>query len=144
MPIHKNRFHSFFACAAALSCFAGSSARADSGAGSLSVDLEISQRAGKEAPETMSATLVLVGDHGCASLDARHGRLSYDLEVCRDGGDPSNPVLRVHVNRSESSSPQPSSAKFKVTGQLRMGQRTLLGRLHYSDGVETLVSAAVR
>lgn len=129
---------------AVLSGLVGSVAYAETEPGSLSVDIEIAERTSKEAPEALVTTLVLFGEHGCASADARQARVSYEVEVCREGGERATPVLRVNISRNQSSAQPFSSKKFKVTSQLPIGERAVLGRLHYSDGVETQVTASVR
>lgn len=135
---------SVFLGAAALSGLVAPAARAETEAGSLSVDIEIAERTSKESPEALVTTLVLFGEHGCASADTRQAKVSYEVEVCRDGGERATPVLRVNISRHQSSAQPFSSKKFKVTSQLPIGQRAVLGRLHYSDGVETQLTASVR
>lgn len=129
----------------AMSGLAGSAAYALPGAGSLSVDIEITERLSKETPDAFTATLTLVGEHGCASVEANRARSSYNVEVCRDGGEPTTPVLRFSIVRSENSAQQNGSKKFKVTNELHRGQRSIVvAKLHYGDGDETLLTAAVR
>ena len=142
--MNRQWIQSVFIGAAALSGLACPAAYAETEAGSLSVDIEIAERTSKESPEALVTTLVLFGEHGCASADARQAKVSYEVEVCRDGGERASPVLRVNIARNQSSAQPFSSKKFKVTSQLPIGQRAVLGRLHYSDGVETQVTASVR
>lgn len=128
-----------------MSGLVGSAVYAQPGAGSLSVDVEITERTAKEAPDMLTTTLTLVGEHGCASIETNRAKASYNVEVCRDGGEPTTPVLRFSIVRSESSSQQNSSKKFKVTSELRRGQRPMVvAKLHYGDGDETLLAAAMR
>jgi hypothetical protein len=144
MQISRQWIQSVFFAAAALSGLGERTARAEPDSGSLSVDIEIAEQSGQQPPEALLTTLVLFGEHGCASADARHAKVSYEVEVCRDGGERTSPVLRVNIARSASAAQPFSSKKFKVTSQLPVGQRALLGRLHYSDGIETQLTAAVR
>jgi hypothetical protein len=131
------------ASVAALSMFAGRAAYAEPGAGALTVDIEITERIAKEAPDGLTTTLTLAGEHGCASVEASRARVSYNVEVCRDGGEPSTPVLRFNITRSESSGQQHNNKKFKLSSELRRGQRpTIIGKLRYGDGDEALLTAA--
>ncbi len=130
--------------AAVLSGLCDGAARAETDPGSLSVEIEIAERNGQQAPEALVTTLVLFGEHGCASADARQAKVSYEVEVCRDGGERATPVLRVNIARNANAAQPSSSKQFKVTSQLPVGQRALLGRLHYSDGIETQLTASVR
>jgi hypothetical protein len=141
----KQSLRMVLASVVVMSGLAGSAAYAEPTAGSLSVDIEISERIAKEAPDALSTTLTLVGEKSCASVESSRARVSYSVEVCRDGGDPATPVLRFHVVRNENSQQQNTSKKFKLTSELRRGQRAVvLGRLRYSDGDETSLTAAVR
>lgn len=144
MQMRRQWIQNIFLAAAALSGLCDGAARAETDPGSLSVEIEIAERNGPQAPEALVTTLVLFGEHGCASADARHAKVSYEVEVCRDGGERATPVLRVNIARNASAAQPSSSKKFKVTSQLPVGQRALLGRLHYSDGIETQLTASVR
>lgn len=144
MPIHSKTRLIMFLFAGALSGASVPIAHADSGPAPLNVEIEIAEGAARDTPEALTATLGMVGEHGCASVETHRGRITYEMEVCRDGGEPTAPVLRVNLSRHENTPQQPSMKKLKVTGQLHAGQRTVLGKLHYSDGVETQLVATVR
>ena len=146
MPIHsKSRLFLFlFLFGGALGGPTLPIAHADTGPALLNVELEITEGAARDTPEALTATLGMVGEHGCASVETHRGKITYEMEVCREGGEPTAPVLRVNLSRHENSPQQPNMKKLKVTGQLHAGQRTVLGRLHYSDGVETQLTASLR
>ena len=111
-------------------------ARADGAADAgLTVSLSISDR----GAETLDVTLALNGEHGCASAQLKERALSYDVQVCREGGTAQAPVLSFAIERGDAR----GSRKFKMVSRLASGRRELIGRLQQGGG-GTDVTASVK
>ncbi len=111
---------------------------------SLSVDLEIAEQVRGAARESVLLTLTLAGDRGCSSVQLRRDPVKYDVQVCRDGGEASAPVLSFSIERNESSPQGHRLAKFRVTNRMAPGTRSVIGRIAHGDGAGTHVAATVR
>ena len=111
---------------------------------SLSVDLEIAEQVRGGARESVLLTMTLAGDRGCSSVQVRREPVKYDVQVCRDGGDASAPVLSFMIERNETLPRGTSLAKFRVTSRMAPGKRAVIGRIAHNDGAGTHVAATVR
>ena len=111
---------------------------------SVAVDLDIAEQVRGGGREAMTLTLTLAGDRGCSSVQVRREHVRYDVQVCREGGDASAPVLAYAIERSESSPRGHSLAKFRVTNRMAPGKRAVIGRVAHADGAGTHVTATAR
>ena len=111
---------------------------------SLAVDLDIAEQVRGGGRETLTLTLTLAGDRGCSSVQVRREPVRYDVQVCREGGDASAPVLSFAIERTEISPRGHSQAKFRVTSRMAPGKRAVIGRVAHADGAGTYVTATVR
>lgn len=133
----------FVAVGAAL-LLAAPAARAQPAPPSLSVDLEIAEQARGGGRESVLLTVTLAGERGCSSVQVRREPVKYEVQVCRDGGEPSAPVLSFVVERTESSPRGHAVARFRVTNRMAPGKRAVIGRIAHTDGAGTHVAATVR
>jgi len=121
-----------------------SPARAQPAPPSLAVDLDIAEQVRGGGRESVMLTLTLAGERGCSSVQVRREHVRYEVQVCREGGDPLAPVLAFTIERSESSPRGHSLAKFRVTSRMAPGKRAVIGRIAHTDGAGTHVAATVR
>lgn len=134
------------ASAAALSTtnVASAAPTGDKSASSITVDLELTETLdSKRKGDSLQATLTVVDDHGCASLETDRGSSHYEIKVCHQGGDAAAPVLGIEIGRSVRRRDAASSQRFRVTAKLAAGQRVVVGRLAQGDGA-TEIAARVQ
>jgi hypothetical protein len=111
---------------------------------SVSVDLEIAEQVRGGARESVLLTVTLAGERGCSSVQLRREAVKYDVQVCRDGGEASAPVLSFLIERNETLPRGQALAKFRVTSRMAPGKRAVIGRIAHGDGAGTHVAATVR
>ena len=142
--MERTRRGGLFVAVGAALLLTAPTARAQPAPPSLAVDLDIAEQVRGGARESVLLTLTLAGDRGCSSVQVRREPVRYDVQVCRDGGDASAPVLSFIIERNENSPCGHSLAKFRVTSRLAPGKRAVIGRIAHTDGAGTHVTAIVR
>lgn len=95
----------------------------------LSVSVEIG---GLKTEKNVALTLTLTGERSCASVHDKRGSISREVKICREGGEPSAPILRFVVQQHESMRESSASRSFELTSRAPVGETITIAR--YADG----------
>ncbi len=98
MQFTMKRNHTLVFCGLLLCAAGARPARAEATAETVTVDIEVAEPTRKEA---LAITLTLAGEHGCASVKEHRGTVAYEVEACREGGEPSASVLKFKIDRTD-------------------------------------------
>ncbi len=118
-----------------------SRAHADSVA--LTVDVEIAEKGTGTSGESATMTLALAGEHGCASTEARHGPLKYEVRVCHETGDTKTPTLSFVIDRQADAERYSGVKRVRSTVRIAAGHRATVSRMAHADGASTEIAATV-
>jgi hypothetical protein len=106
------------------------------------VHLDFVERAAEAKAVTTSLDLVVGGDPQCseATLHRRGG--DFEVQICRDGGSASEPILRFKVAAMASSSSDAFNNRlFKLSSAVHRGKARVLSKIVDSDGAEAALLA---
>lgn len=92
----------------------------------------------------ISFTLTLVGDHGCAELAEQEGPTKNEVQVCREGGDATTPILAIQLERDQKVGDQSRVRKLRLKSRPRAGKPVLISRTATGQGGPLEITATVR
>jgi hypothetical protein len=108
--------------------FLPTAALADTADAPLTVSVELTETL-KKSSQTVTFTLGLAQQGGCAEATSESAELEYHVKVCRGRGD----VLDFQVDQVERAKSGTRSRRLRVSSQLTSGKRAVIGKILRGD-----------